>query len=254
MNFGISTVVNNGDWFGCTYDAWIPRRPFTPFAATNPESFLASDILHWEGMGSDSSVIVIDFNDGNEAVAFGYLSNGMATANQALNDLANAYSSLTVGIGSGFLNDIVYDSQSGIGGTNGYYWGTWSGTNAANWIPNAGLSEVLNNGSWFGCSFTDFEPNTPPTSPNSATTPVGIPSLSIDMNWTIFSSNKQILISLKESDYGRFRIYDIAGNLIIEHPQIGSITNIDMGGLPSAVYMVQYINEEGADTKKVILF
>ena len=254
MNSGINTVVNDGDWFGCTYEAWAPRRPFVPFAATNPESFLASDILHWEGMGSDSSVIVIDFNDGNEAVAFGYISNGMTTANQALNDLADAYSSLTVGISGEFLNDIEYDSQSGIGGTNGFYWGTWSGTNAANWTPNTGLSELLNNGSWFGCSFTDFEPNTPPTAPKSAIAAVGIHSVSIDMNWTIFSSNKQITISLKESDYGRFKIYDIAGNLIIEHSQIGSVTNIDMGGLPSAIYMVQYINEKGADTKKVVLF
>ena len=254
MNLGIGTTVNNGDWFGCTYDAWVPRRPYAPIAATDPGSFTANDVIHWEGTGSDSAVIVIDFSDGMPAVAFGYLSDGTATAEDALNDLTAAYGGLTVDLTGGFLNSVEYDAQSGIGGTGGFYWGTWSGTNTGNWIPNTGVGEVLSNGDWFGCSFTDFDPATPPTLPNAASAPAGIFSASLDIDWTIYPADKQLNIRMDDATSGTYRVFDLTGNLIAEQPQTGNFTKVDLTGASSAIYTVQFVNEKGATAKRVALF
>ena len=254
MNLGISEVVNDGDWFGCSYAAWPARRPFTPFSATDPQAFTADDVVYWEGTGTDSAVVVIEFNDGNPAVAFGYISDGMATAEDALNDLASAHGNLTVGVGGGFLNEIEYDSQVGIGGTNNFYWSTWSGTNAGNWALNAGLGEVLSNGDWFGCSFTDFSPATPPAGTNAASDPAGIFSAELNSDWHVYSADKRLTISLNDDVNGQFRVFNLAGNLIAEQNQMGRTTNIEMTSAANGFYTVQYVNQNGVASKKIALF
>ena len=133
--------------------------------------FSFSDVEYWIGSGEDSTIFVVDFKDAtwDSSYAFGYLHDG-ATGEQMLNDIAAADENFSVDISGGFLNDIEYGSHAGIGGDPNY-WGTWSGTSLESLEMNSGLGTQLENGAWFGCSYTDFDPALAPGGPIPAFNP-----------------------------------------------------------------------------------
>ncbi len=135
--------------------------------------FTISDVKYWVGTGSDTSILIVDFHDAtwDTSYAWGYLHNSGATGQDMLNAVAATDVNFSVAIGSGFLNDIVYGSHSGIGGTGGFYWSTWSGSSITTMTMNGGISASLSNGDWFGCAFTDFSPALAPGEPIPAFNP-----------------------------------------------------------------------------------
>lgn len=139
--------------------------------------FTAADIQYWLGTGTDTTILVIDFQDGSwdQSYAWGYLHNSNTTAQEMLEAIAAADVNLEISVPGGFISDITYGSHEGIGGTLieevAYYWSTWSGTAYDNFEMNGGASEQLTNGSWFGCSFTDFDPALEPSTPIAAFEP-----------------------------------------------------------------------------------
>ena len=138
--------------------------------------FSMADIQFWVGSGSDSAVLVVDFQDStaNSSYAWGYLFSGTATGDDLLNAVAAADPLFTVNTAGGFLGDLTYSTHAGIGGTGGLYWSTWTGTSQATFAMNGGIAEVLSNGEWFGCSFTDFNPAIVPGEPIAAPLPTGV--------------------------------------------------------------------------------
>lgn len=145
------------------------------FSFTNAYSqFDFSDVRYWIGAGPDTALLVIDFQDEtmNPSYAWGYLfdSDNSVTAQTMIQDIASADTNMDAVFSSGFLSDITFGVHSGIGGVPNY-WSTWSGTNSDNFEMNMGASEVLQNGSWFGCSYTDFDPALEPTLPIAAFDP-----------------------------------------------------------------------------------
>lgn len=135
-------------------------------APMQAQTFNIADVAYWVGTGSDSSVLVVDFQDGsfNPSYAWGFLHDGTATAEDMLNAVAAADVNFTVNIGGGFLSDITYNDLAGIGGDPNW-WGTWSGTGIADLGMNMGIAEALSNGSWFGCSYEPYDPEADPTGP-----------------------------------------------------------------------------------------
>lgn len=131
------------------------------------------EIKFWVGTGTDSAVLVVDFHDGtwDSCYAWGFRFNGTSTGEAMLNAVAAADVNFSVAISGGFLNDITYGSHAGIGGTNNFYWSTWSGTNLTNLTMNMGISTSVSHGQWFACSFTDFNPPLPPGPPIPAFDP-----------------------------------------------------------------------------------
>ncbi|MCH2235053.1 MAG: T9SS type A sorting domain-containing protein [Crocinitomicaceae bacterium] len=237
LNAGLSTTVNPGDWFGCSYEAWEPRRPFYPVAALDSAEFIKSDVTEWYGTGADSAVIVIDFNESQlgESYAFGYLFDGTATGEDALNTIAAEEPSFTVDIG-GFLNDITYLSLEGIGGTPNF-WGTWSATNAGGWYENTGITTTLSNGDWFGCSYTDFSPNRPPSIPEAAISTVSIDeeeiSFSIYPNPTIDNLylNAASIIETVE-------VFGLTGELVLSAQPNKAQTILNVEALAKGSYII----------------
>lgn len=144
------------------------------FSLQAKAQFTFADVQYWVGSGPDSSLLVIDFQDGtrDSSYAWGFLHDGTATGEDMLNAIASADVNFSVDIANGFLNDITYGKHAGVGGTEGFFWGTWSGTGILNLGLNAGISEVLSNGDWFGCSFTDFDPPIAPGNPLPAFDPL----------------------------------------------------------------------------------
>jgi len=166
-NMGIGTALANGEWFGISYTDFAPAlKPGLPIPAFNPNDFALAQVQNWYGSGSDSAAFIVDFLNGN-SYAWGYLFNDSIAASQMLSDIASQNANLTINA-SGFLNDIIYLSDSGMGAQPNY-WGTWSASNVGNWYMNAGISTQVTAGDLFGASYTDFSPALRPNTPKNNT-------------------------------------------------------------------------------------
>lgn len=152
------------------------------FSYTASAQFKASDVKFWVGSGADTSFLVIDFHDGSwdTSYVWGYLYDGPATGSNVLADVASADHNLTIDISGGFLSDLTYGNHAGIGGTNGFYWSTWSGEDITDLETNNGLETELSNGGWFGCAFTDFNPAIAPGNPIPAFDPLYFTAKDVD--------------------------------------------------------------------------
>ncbi len=252
MNAGISTTVNPGDWFGCSYASWPPRRPYKPIAANDPTAVSLSDVQTWVGAGSDSAVIVIDFNNGAEpeSFAYGYAFSGSATAQQALLALKASVPNLDIVLASGYLNDILFLENEGIGGENGFYWGTWSATNNGGWAMNDGINVALNDGDWFACSYTDFEPALPPSTPS---TPLYSLVALNELNPTAFRVfpnpvQNELTIQGKKGD---LVITDLTGRIVFEARHNG-FTKVDFSDFKPSCYQVT-LTTDGQSSTQIIL-
>ncbi len=256
LNAGLSTTVSDGGWFGCSYAEWEPRRPFIPVPANDPNAFVAEDVLTWVGQGSDSAVIVFDFNDNGapESFAFGYLFNGSATATDALTELGNTVPGLSLDLGGGFLNDIVYGSHSGIGGTNGNYWSTWSGQNNGNWSLNAGITENLSDGSWFACSFTNYDPALPPNTPVAAPNTLSVDPLSTN-SVEVYPNPTNGFVTVKNASGCEIQLLNMQGQLVQQQSVSGAQQLLDLTELPAGVYLMNvHAGEKKIQTIRIVRF
>lgn len=215
-NLGLASVIYHGDIFACSYTDFNPATyPGTPVAARDPFAFTFADVTTWVGQGADSAVLVIDFNDSatHESYAWGYLFDGTTDGTTMLDAIVNADPQLQTVVTNGFLNDVTYGSQAGLGGQPDY-WSTWEATNMANWTSNLGLASSVQPGAYFGCSYTDFNPAVPPSTPVPATIPTGInqqhtPTLAVFPN----PGTTHFIISSNASN-GQYQLFDLKGNKI----------------------------------------
>lgn len=252
LNSGLGTTINPGDWFGCSYDAWEPRRPYYPSPAQDSTAFISTDLNWYYGTGSDTAVIVIDFNEASsgESFAFGYLFNaGITTAEDALVDLNTASDLLDIAIAGGFLNDITYQSYAGIGGAP-FYWSTWSSLNNGGWKLNSGLTEVLSNGSWFGCTYSSWSPATFPSTPISESPVSG------------FEENEQAILAypnpvndnlwVETVNTDRVILYDLQGKVMLDQIVVDAKTTLNLNRLPAGIYQLHLISDNNSRSKKIV--
>jgi hypothetical protein len=125
-------------------------------------------------------MLVIDFNDGDEpqSYAWGYRYDGSPSAEDMMNAIVAADPRVTIGIASGFLNDIELDlDQDGTpeytSVDGGDYWSTWSKAEDSDWSMNSGCSTGMSHYDRFGCSY-GFTPAA--TAPDN---PVAVPALPV---------------------------------------------------------------------------
>jgi hypothetical protein len=120
--------------------------------------FTMNDVVFWTGTGDNQCVLLIDFNDTASAdcLAWGYRFDGIKTAADMLSAVAANDPFLTINMNTSWLNDIYYQEHAGIGG-NPDYWLTFSHMGSGLWELNSGLSTTLENGIWFGCTYTSSD-------------------------------------------------------------------------------------------------
>jgi hypothetical protein len=244
MNAGISTTLANGDWFACSFTDFSPVvKPGEPIPAFDPFRFTAQDITHWVGTGTDTTLLVVDFHSGSgsSSFAWGYLHSDSTTAGQMLQDIALAFPNFTVAISGGFLNDITYNSFSGIGG-NPDYWSTWSATNLGNWDMNAGIGTLLGNGDLFGCSYTDFAPPLRPSYPTAAYSTAGIADNGKQNGISVYPNpaTEFVTINLESSSpqTSVVKIIDVTGKTVIKKTAYTSSLQIPVQELENGFYMI----------------
>ena len=252
MNMGITTTVNPGDWFGCSYDAWEPRRPFYPIAALDSAEFEMSDVTAWYGTGSDSVVIVVDFNESQlgQSFAFGYAFDGPVTANDALLEIDAFEPTFETNISGGFLLDIIYQSFEGLSGMPNY-WATWSATNAGGWYTNIGLGTALEHGDWFGCSYTNFSPNNPPSMPEA-----GISTVGIDEEEVVFSiypnpATDNLFIGA-ETTIESIQVFGLDGEMVLTAQLNETQSVLDLTSLAAGTYVLVVSTENGIHQNKFV--
>lgn len=209
-------------------------------AASAHAQFTLADVQFWIGTGADSSVLVLDFQDGTEhpSYAWGYLHDAGATGLDMVEAIAAADPNITVDIPNGFLNTVTYGAQAGIGGAPDY-WSTWSGTDLASMEMNLGLSEVLSNGSWFGCSYTDFDPPLAPTMPIAATNATAVAEQQI-LELSIFPqpADDLLFVRMNEGATIDLRILDISGRTVHAGRTTGMTTTVDVARWAPGTYVL----------------
>jgi len=256
-NSGISTPIDNGDWFGCSYTDFSPAlMPGEPISALNPLYFTKQDIDVWVGSGTDTTILIIDFLDSSSAssYAWGYLHSGSVTAEKMLQDIDSADANLNIVTGSGFLNDITYNSFSGTGGSPNY-WGTWSATNLGNWDMNMGLSTVLSNGDIFGCSYTDFSPAVRPGYPVAASIVTAVNDYQQENIYFYPNPANEILnIVLNDTEYQQssLNIIDVTGRTVLNKTITASVMQVPVHQLSSGFYIIMISGKGNTISKRLI--
>lgn len=257
MNAGLSTEINNGDWFGCSYAEWPPRRPYYPISSLDSAAFTIDDVEFIFGSGENRAVLVLDFNEwyADQSYAFGYyFDTETITAQEVMEALAAEETyGLEFDLTGGFLNDVVYGAagEEGIGGSP-YYWGTWSATNIGGWEMNAGIGEEMSDGDWFACSYTAWSPATPPS----------LPILGYEY-WSIAEENKSPLsiypnpastqVSIVLEDNAQIQILDLQGRVVLDANYVKGIHQLDVEGLKSGVYFILAIENDQTIKQKLVV-
>lgn len=260
-NMGLTTTLADGDWFGCTYtdvdSVWNPiHYPENPMPAQ--QTFTAANVDYWIGTGANETVFVVDFNDGTttECWAWGYRYDGTTTALDMMMDIADNDAYLQLNLGGGFLNDITYNTQSGIAGTP-LYWNTVSGTNLSDWTPNMGLTTTLADGDWFGCTYTDVDslwsplllPENPsPAQPSNTVQENGTMALSVYPN----PANDFVWISADNEAIKRIELSDLSGRVISSTARTNNETKISLSNLSAGFYNIRIIANNTSYLQQII--
>lgn len=257
MNAGIGTTIEDGDWFGCSYGDWPPRRPFNPISAIDSADFTADNIeLIIAGPGGENTVyLVLDFNEWmpGSSYAFGYaFDSETVTAEDVMNGLEDAeYYGLVFDLSGGFLNSVNYGVAGEIGtGGAPNFWSTWSGTNVGGWEMNIGIGTEMSNGDWFGCSYSTWSPATPPSLPEQGYGTIGINELTQD-NLVIYPNpaNEHVNVVLNKDSF--IEITDIQGRTVFYSKYTSGVQAIDVSDLNTGIYFVT-TNDQRQQSKLII--
>lgn len=125
--------------------------------------FTTNDVKFFVGQGTETAYLVVDFKDGTDdrSYAWGYRFNAgdAVTMGSILVAVANAEPNFSINpaSGTGFLNDVIFNSHSGLD-SEPDWWSTWSGSSAETFSMNGGISSTVQNGSWYGLSYGFMNP------------------------------------------------------------------------------------------------
>lgn len=241
-NMGASEEVGNGDWFACSYTDFNPAlEPTEPIAAMDPYGFTAADVNFWVGTGSDTTLLVVDFQDGSGASSFawGYLHDAGVTGETMLNAIAAADPAFAAVTTGGFLGDVTYGDHAGLSGSPDY-WSTWSGTNLGDWSMNMGIGTTLGSGDLFGCSYTDFAPAVRPGFPAAASFTTGVTATTAP-SFSVWPQPATDLLNVSKELAGQqeVTVYDMAGTRVHQGFTNGTVSTIDVRALSAGMYVLQ---------------
>jgi hypothetical protein len=222
-----------------------------------PQGIQFNQVVNWSGSGQNVAMLVVDFNNGQtpDCFAFGYRFDGSKTAEDMLNDIAAANQSFTVNMGGGFLNDITWESNSGIGGSPDY-WSTFT-FDSIDWIMNWGIAEVLTDSVIFGCSYTEWYqvdslwfPVNLPENPVPAASGVDITEFS-NPAVHIFPNPAADFLRIETSS-NEFRVFitDVSGKAVAIGKENRS--EIDITHLSAGFYMAVIVTEKGNISRQFV--
>ncbi len=226
---------------------------------TRINDFTFENVQYWIGEGENKALLVVDWNDtvSPESLAWGYRFDGQVTGEQMITDIAAADERLTANASGGFLNDLIFDDgdilHEGTGGTNGFYWSTWSGTNSGNWEMNEGLGTTVSDGDWFGCSFTDFNPAVMPGVPVAVSNPVGLGEFNL-IETSLYPNPATDYVIVKAEKINKIKLINTEGIVIFETEYDSeNDVKVDIQGLAGGLYFLNIETANGLATEKIVI-
>lgn len=120
--------------------------------------FNGEDVEFFVGEGENTAFMIIDFKDETDdrSYAWGFKfdeENDLTFADMLIAiDEAEPNFSHQTGYGGAFLNDVIFNSHSGLEGQPDW-WNAWSGDSSDNMNMSGGISESLVDGRWYGASY-----------------------------------------------------------------------------------------------------
>lgn len=268
FNSGLNAFIQKHDVYGLSYtdsdpNTWEPYRlPVTnPTPALNPDavsiSIFENNGWRWFGEGNSKALLFVDFDplQGGKSFVFGVKFDDSITGLGLLQAIS-AQDSIFQIHENGFLNDIIYYSDSGIGGAPNY-WGTWSATNFGNWNSNMGISEKVFDGGFFACTYTDFSPALKPDYPHVVEAPEGE-----NNNTNILYANNRIAVKVypnpctnkvtveSQEDF-EIKIFSIDGRQIMNSSSYGT-KEIKTAEWQVGVYFMIIQSQKGASVVRII--
>ena len=163
--------------------------------------FTASDVKYYVGTGTETAYLVVDFKDGTDdrSYAWGYRYNAIdaPTMEDIIVAVANEEPNFTYAFtpfgSQNFLNNVIFNSHSGIGGSPDF-WSTWEGTSSSTFAMNGGISTAtVEDGGWYGVSY-GFNPSaTAPVTPIAAYSSQWYKSTDI-VTWLGTGSNQSLVV------------------------------------------------------------
>lgn len=252
FNSGLTAFMHQEGVYGISYtdsdtSTWMPNRlpTLNPVPALNPQIISITDFdnnqWRWFGEGNSKAIMVIDFapNLEGKSFAFGVQFDDTTTGLELLQKIAFEDSTFQFNA-SGFLNDIYFHSDSGIGGAPNY-WGTWSATNYGNWISNMGISTVVKDGDFFACTYTDFNPALRPSYPQVIQAPQTGNTSIVETEKTgvqVYPNpfNSQFTIELEGSENASITIFTIEGKEMV-NTQFAATTTISTSDWNVGIYI-----------------
>ncbi len=216
--------------------------------------FTFDDVQYWVGSGSKQALFVVDWNDGvePEALAWGYRWDGTATAEDMINEIVNADERLSADMSGGFLSSLAYESATftHAGSQAGLYWSTWSGESTPDWAMNMGISTELEDGAWFGCSMTDFNPATAPQVPVAALDPNGIAETSVKVE--LYPNPVVNQLKISGIDMQKIEIYSLQGERVRMEMPDSDFAVLSLSSLRPGVYFLKIYSSAGNISRKFI--
>lgn len=257
MNAGLATEINNGDWFGCSYADWPPRRPFYPISALDSSDFTFESTSEYGGFGPNKVMLVLDFNEWNpdHSYAFEYhFDTETITAEELMIGLEEAtIFGLGFDLTGGFLNDAGhYPAGEYAAGGAPNYWSTWSATNAGGWVMNGGISEVLSDGDWFGCSYTAWNPATPPSMPQEGLLYWGIDEEQGADGIFVYPNPASTECSFFLNASSPIKVMDLQGRVLVEQAGLIGLNSIDVSRFEAGSYLL-FVWIEGVQLQQIIV-
>ncbi len=114
------------------------------------------EVENWVGTGSNSTILVIDFNEGTGPQSFAWGINfdtETITGEEMLNTVSSNDANFTY-TGSGYVSSIEYFDGIITHTTPEVGWfSTWSATNGEDWATNNGIADVFSDGTWLGVNY-----------------------------------------------------------------------------------------------------
>ena len=247
-NGGIASTLIPGGVFGVSYTDFNPAiAPGLPLPAYDPGALSFDMIDDWVGSGSDSAVMIIDFNDSTEmtSYAFGYLFNDSVSYLQVLQDLDQADTALTVSI-SGAVFSIDY---MGLSRTVRALadWYVWEAENFGNWRLRYIDDVYLHPGDLGAVVYTWLLKPTRPVIPVNINQSIGVPDYTPTL-LNIFPNPAEDYIQITGS-FKEFALFNSSGQMI----RRGCESRISLAALNRGVYILELRLADGSIISETIL-
>lgn len=250
MNGGLSSVVQNGGWYGLSYGFNNPttEAPVTPIPAYSSQWYSKNDITTWLGTGVNQSLIVIDFGTDTANVAdsyvFGIKYDGTITAEDALDLIAKEVTGFDYVMNTNVLSSVTIGSRTETAIANNT-WKTYKGTDLSNWKTENNFSQTsLTNNEWLGLSIGSRRPFTP----QEITSSLSVGKITT-VDFSVYPNPANDVLNIQTNEtIKQVIIYNMQGRKLIQ--DASSVLNI--ASLSSGIYLVELQTTNGTSSVKFI--